>query len=681
MDFGNSIFLWGLPLVLLPLLLHLFFKRRKTRVQFSTLLFFVKKERYFAYRRKILEIILLILRMTMILLLVLALSRMFFKKFNFISGAGTEAVIILDDSMSMQSRLPSGGTTFDFAQSKAEEILSSLSGDDGAALILLSGKPGVNLTRDKTAVVKALRSARLTATAGSLGAAVQTAIEQLRKAPGVNREIYILSDFKKSGKPSTALNIAELGNCRVFCLPLRGSEDNLSVDNVTIDSTPKVINRPVIIPFKVVNHGKNPRDVRVELEIDGREMQTRQVSVGGKSSAADRFVYIPARSGRVNGSVKIDDDNISLDDRAYFSFNIAGSINVLLVRDTQSGKPDPFYFLRLAINPVKNQPAYGISTESADITDLKDTLLKDKNILCLSLSKPLDAAKAEIIKNFLDNGGTLFTFPEADSVPETYASIARATGNEKSAIYREIVPLRKSGIIFNKPLTEFNDLLQLDMIKWRKIQQLVPFSSGKTLARVDGQPMLLELTAGRGKWLAAAFDLRRDFSNWPLLKSFPVVTAALINYAAGNSEQTVSTVCGENIQLKGDKVSCSTSYGRNNEISQANGKTVFTENWLPGIIFFSGADIELAIAKPDSGESATEQCDDGEVKDFFNAPVTLLDSSSDLARQAEKLRKGMELSGIFLLLLLLLLAVEFLLGGSRAMMIAELKQKIRGRAK
>ncbi|NLK83225.1 MAG: hypothetical protein GX280_03965, partial [Lentisphaerae bacterium] len=36
MEFGNPVFLWALPLTLLPLLLHLFFHRRKTVVKFSS---------------------------------------------------------------------------------------------------------------------------------------------------------------------------------------------------------------------------------------------------------------------------------------------------------------------------------------------------------------------------------------------------------------------------------------------------------------------------------------------------------------------------------------------------------------------------------------------------------------------------------------------------------------------
>ena len=121
MDFANGLYLWGILAAALPVLLHLYFKRRKRRVQFSTLLFFVKKERLFAFRRKLYEILLLTLRVIILILLALALSRIFFKRFNFISGGGTEAVIIIDDSLSMQRRLSSGGTAFAYGQKTGGE--------------------------------------------------------------------------------------------------------------------------------------------------------------------------------------------------------------------------------------------------------------------------------------------------------------------------------------------------------------------------------------------------------------------------------------------------------------------------------------------------------------------------------------------------------------------------------
>ena len=55
MEFSNAVFLWGLLAVPLPILLHLFFKRRKSKVAFSTLQFFHQRKKYLAHRRRLRE--------------------------------------------------------------------------------------------------------------------------------------------------------------------------------------------------------------------------------------------------------------------------------------------------------------------------------------------------------------------------------------------------------------------------------------------------------------------------------------------------------------------------------------------------------------------------------------------------------------------------------------------------
>ena len=59
MSFGYPAVLWGLLAVPLPLLVHLFFRRRKSEIAFSTLLFFKPHRREWAMRRRIREAVLL----------------------------------------------------------------------------------------------------------------------------------------------------------------------------------------------------------------------------------------------------------------------------------------------------------------------------------------------------------------------------------------------------------------------------------------------------------------------------------------------------------------------------------------------------------------------------------------------------------------------------------------------
>jgi Aerotolerance regulator N-terminal/von Willebrand factor type A domain len=673
MDFANGLYLWGILAGALPILLHLYFKRRKKRVQFSTLLFFVKKERLFAFRRKLYEILLLLLRVLILILLALALSRIFFKRFNFIIGGGTEAVIIIDDSLSMQRQMISGRTAFSYGKKQAEKILNSLAGDDGAALIFASGTDGVNLTRDKNLVLKTLRKSKLSAVPGSLSAALQKASEQLRRSPGVNREIYIISDFAKNNTPLHALSIRKLKNSRLYCLPLHGSKENISVNAGKLDSTPKIIRRGVNIPFKLTNHGKLTRKISAELKISGKVIQTKHCSLAPKATLNEQFFYIPQHAGRIQACVEIDDENIALDNRAWFSFAVADNLNVLLLSNQKHHRADPFYFFRLALSPSSKGPLNGIRCETLDSDLLNNDILAKQNVVCLALDKPLIAHYASILGNYLYSGGILITVPQSNTKANYLDALIKRNKLMLRATLGKIVSARNRGLKFNPPLRELNDLLELKLIRWRK---LVDFksSSAKVLASsVSARPLILEQRVGKGKLLSLGFALRRDFSNWPSLKSYPIAMVALINYAAGNQEKSISSYCGGVVELKGKNIVYSSTSGQNG-IFKKDSKQY---SHLPGILTFEGANLQAAVFNPAPTESKTATALDTELRKWFNAPLTVLNVNSEIISQIVKFRKGSELTGWILLLMLLLLGLEFMLGAKQSMLRKAVKKQLK----
>ncbi len=668
MDFGRMIFLWGLLAVPLPLLLHLFFKRRKQRVKFSTLLFFLRRERYFAYRRRLLELLLLALRILAVLLLVFALSRMFFKRFTFIAGAKTEAVIVLDDSMSMQRRLASGGTAFDMALKKAEDILDSLSGDDNVALVFVSGKTGADLTGDKNTVLQQLRQSSVTAAAGSITAAVQSAIEQLRQAPGTNREIYLISDFQRTAAPSHPIALSELKNSRLFCLPLRGSDSNVSVELPPPGLAPVIVGRAVNIPFKLINHGQTDREVKVELEVDGVTIQSRNVIVASESAVSDAFSWPPQRSGRINGYVHIDDDSVALDNRAAFTCDVSGDVRAVMVHDGTPRDADPFFYLRHAIDPEQDRHLYGIAAITVPLERFSAASLKDATILFWAADGRLSASAASAIKEFLDTGGTLISLPRTPAAVPDFNALCSAYGFRLVNPYRQPEERSACGLRFLPPLAGFNEMLQLNLLKWRRMAPLNPGNSGRVLAESGGVALIVEQLIGCGRWIALGFDLRRGCSDWPLLKSFPVMAVALVNYAAGTRDVIVNLTCGGKMELKGKKIAFQDYAGHRGDLPVVNGMATWSETWLPGVTTFDGADVRAVVLRTSAPESDLRLADDSVIKDSFDASVTLLDPGEEIAGQVVALRQGTELTGLLLSLLLVVLTVEYLLGADGGML-------------
>ncbi len=229
MDFANPAYLLALPLALAPLILHLFFHRRRSTVLFSSLAFLVRHEKYFAYRRRIQEVLIMLCRMAAIALCILALAHPYFKRISFLNGARTEAVIVLDDTMSMQRMTPGGQSAFQLALHQAENLMNALNKEDAAGLVFLSGRGGVDSTKDKQRLVEALREASVTGTAGNLTLAIAQAVEMLKHSPSINREIYLLTDMQENMLPNRKIDLSGLDNGRLFILPLYGAGDNAAV--------------------------------------------------------------------------------------------------------------------------------------------------------------------------------------------------------------------------------------------------------------------------------------------------------------------------------------------------------------------------------------------------------------------------------------------------------------------
>jgi hypothetical protein len=138
-SFLNPLILLGLLAAAIPLLIHLFTRRRLKKVEFSSLWFLKNLEKTRIRQVKLKNILLLIIRTLIVILIVLAFARPALK--GELAGLGKSAassvVLLVDDSYSMATQT-SQGTLFEIAQKKGGEVLDNLSSQDEAAVIYLS---------------------------------------------------------------------------------------------------------------------------------------------------------------------------------------------------------------------------------------------------------------------------------------------------------------------------------------------------------------------------------------------------------------------------------------------------------------------------------------------------------------------------------------------------------------
>ena len=215
LDWGAPHLLWILPAVwLAALVLHLYFRRRRMVVRFSDLEFFLRDEHHPAMRRRLRDLLKLLVRFLILTLPVLAVAQ---PRLRGIAPPGSGAVrraIVLDDSFSMERKLPAGESAFQEAQRTALALLDGFDDGGETALFFTSARPGVLPTADRDKVRRAIREAKTASHAGTLSEALAEAVRTVRDG-----EVFLLSDFQKS----TLGSWNEAKEARVYALPLRGA--------------------------------------------------------------------------------------------------------------------------------------------------------------------------------------------------------------------------------------------------------------------------------------------------------------------------------------------------------------------------------------------------------------------------------------------------------------------------
>lgn len=661
MDFLNPTFLWGLLAAPLPLAIHLFYRRRKSRFEFSTIQFFRPRQRYLSHRRRLRELLLLLLRTLALLALALALARPVFRQTPYSFNARTDIAVVLDDTLSMDRKTAAGERAFEEARQKAMELLDTLQSGDGAAVVFVSGQPGIAITRNRQKVLGFLRQARCSAATGSYTNALKQAETHLASSSSPNQEIYLLSDFQRRQAPAKPVELAKARR-RVFLLPVYGVAENVSVTGVRLSRKPKVVNQPMRIPFALRNHGGKERGVEVQLEVRGEKVQKRYQVLPAGAVHEGAFEYVPGAAGFVHGAVVVNDSDLQLDNRAYFTANVVENVKVLLLDSDVYSKADPYFFLRYALDPPDSGSINGFEVDRVFVQELTPLSLKEYQVVVLANPDPLGLEAAQLLGNYLRRGGSVLVFAGGKVTSATLAALEPASLGK---LFGAKENSGASGLALGGFLSGLNDLLELDLVKWRRLHRLHPGGSAQLLATVEQQPAIVEQSVGEGRLFALAFSARRDYGNWPELKSFPIAMIHLFDYAANLPRADIALECGKALRLHAGKkeVTRSDLEGKVKTLAATDAELVVTGTWFPGVLKFEGADIESAALNPVPDESILEALDaDDAAGKIATGSVRVLNPHAELSWQVRNFREGSDLAGVLLFVLLLILVAEAMIG-------------------
>jgi hypothetical protein len=667
-NFLNPLFLFGLAAAAIPILIHLFTRRRPREVKFPSLEFLTEVNQSEIRRLKLKQWLLLLLRTLAVAAIALAMARPAVRgAAGLRSGAATSVVALVDQSGSMNAAAPGGGSLGDGARRVVEDLLSTLGPQDELLLVPYDRAPKPVTPRPSSDLGR-LRAATQALAPGAVATdhlqALTFAAARLAEAHALNRELFWISDFQsvgfaRDGTPARfEAPAGPWGQARVYLVPFAPrSRANAALTDASLapsESGPA-------LSVTAASFGAPAGDLAVEV----RDAQSKDALGRG-------FVDLPAQGegnallplGRLpdlGGVVTLPDDALPLDNRRVFAAGRAGTLRVLLRED---GAPSA---LRFALEA--GAPASGLAVEAVDGPSLSGRI-RDADVVVLNDLDRLGGSELQAVLDFWRAGGGLFVVlgPHADAGfwnGSLLATLGAGTlGAPAQASAGSAWRLTRSAaghpVLSGFPARPGEPL---SSARFGAIRAFNAGPRGRALLEFDrGHPALIE--APHALVFAAALDPQS--SDFPVSGAFlPLVHQAVKTLGRGTAAASL---------LPGERYSAPASTGAwriedeeghevpSQLVSEA-GATRLTSIPLerPGLYrVIQGGTVRATFAvNPDPRESDLESLSENALIAAFPAGrARVLHPGADLARRVREARYGRELWSTFVILALLLLIAE-----------------------
>ncbi len=495
MILSATAFLYLLPLAGLPILFHLFLKQKKRTVVFSTLMFFHRVDPKLNSRRRIREWLLLVMRVLMIALLLLALSRPTLRS-AVGSGGKLSLVAIIDNSGSMSAASNEGDLTkLECAKEGARRLLSSLEPDTDVAIALLVDDPAVAVpelvSADRGALLACLDRIKPTEASGDASRALTRSFELLHNSVARGGVVHVFTDLQRA-EWSEAAKRAEAREDRIHVYlhkiataPL--SRPNVAVTGVQLPEQRLLVGQPYEVGLALHNTSDSPAEIRINCTNNRGERSTQNVSLQKQEIATVRLPITMNEQGYHWLKAWVEGDGFVADNTAGIGLFCEGTGTVLFV-----GQPREFGMLPMALSPSGRGQLTGLVTEFSSSIQRGQT---DVPIFIVTTWSSLAAAgpnPTELTK-YIEAGGNLLVVPSLSPGPDATSAwlgaVLRARESYKSGV-RLTVPSREAPF-------------------WRQIEQVVGDISAEPITAYTFCPLDVQagfiplLTAGAKKVVLA----------------------------------------------------------------------------------------------------------------------------------------------------------------------------------
>ena len=424
MGFLQPLALIALPLIALPILIHLINQYRHRTIPWAAMMFLMSAKRMSKGMARLRHFLILLMRVLAVAALIFVVSRPLSGGWlgSFGMGKPDATLILLDRSASMEVQdLQTGQSKRSAGLQKLAELLEQ--GDYGTHLILIDSATGQLQEVDSPNALLSLPITGSSATSADIPGLLESALAYLKANRSGRADVWICSDLNEndwdveSGRwQAIREEFGQLEGVHHFLLAYADqSSSNLSVRVENVQRWERGNDAELVLDVMVRSKGGGSttrQEFPVEFEVNNvRSVVEVALDRQGASLQGHRIpIDTKLRSGW--GAVRLPGDTNPLDNRFFFVFSEMPVRRAVIVSDDVKNGEAFRRALAVPTDPRLQHRVDVISTDRLAEIDWEST-----GLLIWQAALPRGAV-AEQIERFVDTGRVVMFFPPSQHADE-----------------------------------------------------------------------------------------------------------------------------------------------------------------------------------------------------------------------------------------------------------------------
>ncbi|HEY2411482.1 MAG TPA: BatA domain-containing protein [Pirellulaceae bacterium] len=486
----------ALPLVALPVIIHLINQRRFQTIRWAAMMFLLSAQRMARGYSRLRQWLIMLFRMLVVAGLVLAVSRPLASGWlgSVAGGKADTTIVLLDRSPSMQEQAAGGGKSkLETGIAQLVRILGTFKSD---RYVLIDSATRETVEFESPAAILSAPTASGASAAADMPLLLQAAHDYIKKQQTGRTEVWLCSDLRTPDwSPDhgrwRALRDAFVGfpqgvRFHLLAYP-RQAAGNVAVRVVGARRHVTKEGAELLVSVRLSrSQGEDKIDVPLQFEIDGGRSVLHVELTGGQVEVRDHRIPLEASRKRGFGRVSIPADANPADNEFFFVFDDLPPRKTLIVADdSQAAGP-----LELAASISADESAK-CSAEVLAAEQLAGAAWDQTSLVLWQAPLPRGNI-ADLLQTFVDNGGQVVLFPPRE--PDE----AEAFGQRWESWVDDVTPVetwRSDADLLAR--TQSGAALPVGELEVHRHCELRGENTGLAMLR-GGQPLLARVPTDRG---------------------------------------------------------------------------------------------------------------------------------------------------------------------------------------